>query len=611
MKLVKFRIRNFRCFRELTEIPIHNLTILIGENDSGKSSILKGLEYLLTKSVPSDEEYCEIGAYNTNELFLEGEFAFQGQIPNDLKKYVIDNKITIRKIFKRGEQLILNIFFDRLQDIDLENFENLQAGPMQNLLAKYNLPAQPNQNLRKESIHQYIIENEDQLPKIRGYYEVPINHIQNYLPLFEYYSSNDYGNPKSLVYKTLFGVYRNQFYNEEGKLKTKSLKSLKNRLEEKMNLQIQNNLLQKIKKYNENVVSVKGDFSIDFARGFSLDDLCLDEGQGFKLIEQKGEGSKKRLFLSILEWDKEVQNSLSHQHMIRAYDEPDTNLHFEAQRKMFYAIKDTSENEDSNIQNLIATHSISMIDRAPASSINHIKNINGEGTIEFLTTNNDNDVKKFLEEVSEISGIKNSSIFYEKCFLIVEGDSEENAIPKLYKKYFNRSLIEDGVVIINIESNGSWKNFLKLLNSNKSNITVMLLDQDTQNPNCGAKITPAKLTEIGFDNNFLQNNIFFAGNQEFEDLFPDKLIRDLFNLFYPRPTKGKWTLGHIRTLRNKYEKISKGFEEYSLKYIAHHHKRYRKPEFASEMANLLTKNHIAQIPVLINIFNKIKNILGE
>lgn len=138
----------------------------------------------------------------------------------------------------------------------------------------------------------------------------------------------------------------------------------------------------------------------------------------------------------------------------------------------------------------------------------------------------------------------------------------------------------------------------------------MLLDFDTQNANCGASVTVAKLNEIGFDADFLRDHVFFAGIQEFEDLYPDHRIRETFNVLYPKPTVRKWTLRDIQELRVNYPKISKGFEQESFKFITSHHTRYKKPEFAAKIIDLMTVQEIKAIPVLQNLFNKVGQILN-
>ena len=44
MKLEKLILKNFRSYSSIVEIPISNLTTLIGKNDIGKSTILEALE---------------------------------------------------------------------------------------------------------------------------------------------------------------------------------------------------------------------------------------------------------------------------------------------------------------------------------------------------------------------------------------------------------------------------------------------------------------------------------------------------------------------------------------------------------------------------------------
>lgn len=136
----------------------------------------------------------------------------------------------------------------------------------------------------------------------------------------------------------------------------------------------------------------------------------------------------------------------------------------------------------------------------------------------------------------------------------------------------------------------------------------MLLDTDTQNPECGANVTVAKLNEIGFDANFLANNVFFAGTQEFEDVFPNNIIRDVFNKLYTKPTKAKWTNKQIQNIRDNNPKLSKGFFEASKQNIAHHKKIYKKPEFATELADLITVKDLKNIQILTDLFKKVHEI---
>lgn len=610
MKLLEIKVEGFKCFKDLTTIPIENVAVLIGENDAGKSSILRAIELLLTKQNPNIEEFFTLKDNILEEFTLEAKFEITDKDNKvELKDFIINNHLQYKKKYKKGEVFKTTIQKTIFVDNRLENYLALPAEPIKQLLIDLGIAELPNQDARRQAIKNYIEINWAIIPKTTAETEISFNDIYNYTPIYQYYGSHIYGNPQALVKKTLDSIYASHFYDETGNLKLNSIRGLKDKILNNINKSIEEKLLSKINIYNPNITRIQGRLDIDFSKGLDFQGLELDEGNGFKLIDQKGEGSKKRLFLSILEWDKEIQaNLINSRAVIRAYDEPDSNLHYEAQRKMFNAITDVAKNPKSNTQSIIATHSIAMIDRAPSNSIIHVLQNNGVSTINYLQSDGDIDIQNFLNQISVIGGIKNSSIFYEKCFLLVEGESEESAIPKIYRKLFNRTLSESGVVLINLKSNGAWFNFLKLLHRNKKNVTVMLLDTDTQNPGCGANVTVAKLNEIGYDADFLANNVFFAGTQEFEDIFSNNIIREVFNNLYPKPTRAKWTKNQIENIRINNPKLSKGLLEASKQHIAHHKKIYKKPEFASKLADLISIKDLKTIPILTDLFNKVHQI---
>jgi putative ATP-dependent endonuclease of the OLD family len=524
---------------------------------------------------------------------------------------IVDGEFVFRKVFKKREAFKTYVRKSVFENNNLERYLDLDAPTTKLLLTELGIDDLPRQDERKEAIKEYRNANQAILPRTVDETEIRFSSISAYLPMFQYYSSHDYGNPQSLIKKTLDDIYSSHFYDEEGTLKIDSLIGLKETVLTELNTNIQENLLEKIRLYNPKIERIQGRLDIDFSRGLDFQGLELDEGNGFKLIDQKGEGSKKKMFLSILEWDKEVQRDLINSRaVIRVYDEPDTSLHYEAQRKLFNAIFEVASNPDSNTQAIIATHSVVMVDKAPAKSIVQVVQDNGCSNVDFLRSEVDEDISDFLSQISTVGGIKNSSIFFEKCFLIVEGDSEKAAIPIIYEKIFNRKLPEFGIVLINLQSNGAWSNFLTLLKYNKRHSTVMLLDSDTQNAECGANVTIEKLQEIGFEEDFLNNNVFFAGLQEFEDIFTDNKITDVFNKLYPKSEDEVWTVAQIEALRNDYPKISKGFWEESRNFIPYHKKRYRKPEFTIELVKGMTKEELEQIEVLMQLFEKIHQIVS-
>lgn len=603
LKLDSLYLENFKCYENSGKIPFHNLTVFIGENDAGKSTIYDALDLVLNNNSPKSEDFRD----GLNTIEIKMIFSLSVEI-EELSQYIIDDKVTIIKKYNRDSATILQILGRKFEVEDLNNYGTMKAADLIVLLERLELPPKSNQDLRKESIMNYI--SEESPTTVNDYIDINWSQISAYLPLFQRYSSSDYGNPTSSVRKTLDLVYREAFYERDGN-GTYSLKNdfsnLQNNIKQSLNQKLETQLLSYIRKYNTDIQSVSGDFDIDFARGLNFSGLRIkNNANESRNIEQLGEGSKKKIFLSILEWDSEISLASSHNRsIIRGYDEPDAYLHYNAQREMFYMIQRLAEDDESNIQSIICTHALTMIDRAPARTINHVIKNSDKSIVNFLTTNEDQDIIDFLNNVSQISGLKNTNIFYEKCFLLVEGEGEENALPVMYKTCFDRSLIECGVVLINLQTNGQWSNALKFLKSNKKNSTVLFLDTDTQYPDSNSRVTKGKLEDIGFDEHFLNDNCFFIGTKEFEDVFSDLTYKNLCNDKFIKDNGSAWIENDFAQLRS-----ADKFSEVLKQQLSRERKRsIGKPEISLELAKKLSKDEIENIQSIKSLFEKINQII--
>jgi len=505
----------------------------------------------------------------------------------------------------------LYYFNEVYSDERLTTYESMNASDLSSLITELGLPEQPNQGQRKLAIKEHLDTNTT-LPKTNKWILIRQNKISGFLPIFQRFSSSDYGNPENTIRKTLDLVYRSSFYetDEDGVETLKpDFTQLKDTITEDLDNKLELQLLTQLQKYKPEITAIKGNYTIEFSRGLSFSGISISDQSGKqKSLSQIGEGSKKKIFLSILEWDAEInlQNN-SNKLTIRGYDEPDSNLHYEAQRRMFYVIKELASDPNTNVQSMICTHSLTMIDRAPSKCINHVIRdpLSEISTINYLDSETDEKVKEFLNQVSEVSGFKNSSIFYEKCFLIVEGESEQNAIPIMYYKVTGRHLSEDGIVLINLQTNGQWNNALRFLKSNKGHCTVMLLDNDTQDPGSKNQVTKQKLTDIGFDASFLSDHCFFIGTKEFEDVFSDPQLISVFNSKFPKHDSTAWDGQDLAEMRSD----SKFSRTIKVKLSQECRKSIGKPMIAAEIAKALTKQEIESIAEINNLFQKISSII--
>ena len=603
LKLDSIEIKGLKCYENSDVIPFHDLTVFIGENDAGKSTIFDAIEYFFNNQQPLIDDYRE----DIDSIEIECIFSVTENI-EELENFILENKITIQKIFPKHELIITKVIGNNFLDNDLNIFNDMSATSLKELLIRLGLESQANQELRKISVQEYIEEHNPEQEECP--IAIPWNRVSRYIPIFQRYSSSDYGNPTSTIRKTLELVYRESFYelDEDGNeiLKT-NFNELQVEIETNLDTKLETQLLLHIQKYKPEIVSISGNYDIDFTRGLSFSGLNIDDGTGrASSLEHMGDGSKKKVFLSILEWDSEINiSSESTRNIIRGYDEPDAHLHYHAQREMFYIIKDLAEDEDSNIQSIICTHALTMIDRAPAKCINHVVKTDDTSKIKFLETDDDSDISDFLNQISEVSGFRNSNIFYEKCFLIVEGEGEENALPIMYKKFTGKSLIEDGVILINLQTNGQWSNALKFLNKNKKESTVLFLDTDTQYDTSNSRVTKERLEEIGYDEFFLDNHCFFIGTKEFEDVFCDATYKDLCNEKFIKDNGNSWEESDFYQLRSS-DKFS---EELKIILSRECRRGIGKPEISLELANYIHRDKIENILPIKNLFEKINEII--
>ena len=79
MKLVRVKLKNFRCYKDETTIDIGDLTTLIGKNECGKSSILDALQIFFDDLTPDTDDATTDG--DKSDVRITCEFA---ELPSQL-----------------------------------------------------------------------------------------------------------------------------------------------------------------------------------------------------------------------------------------------------------------------------------------------------------------------------------------------------------------------------------------------------------------------------------------------------------------------------------------------------------------------------------------------
>lgn len=613
MLLEKITVQNFRCHESILDLPIHKLTVLIGENDSGKTALLDVLCILLTSKSPVSSDFRQLDTNSkADKIIISGTFEIEehDSVPLDLCS-PDGSKFILTKTFQEKTSSC-EIECLGFEDERFNSFESQQAAVQKNLLE--GLDFEPCKNAA-ERVRQFKeAAKSGHIIRVKCRKPINFSQISGYLPRFEYISSSEYKQPDNLIQRTLQGV-TDSFIRPIDSETQKSdllpeLAKIKEQLQNALNEKI-NEITEILRRFYPDLKSVQVNSNIDFLKSFTTASLMLDFGDGPQLLNTFGEGTKKKVWMCLLDWEKQVQQEESSS-VFRVYDEPDINLDYFAERKLFLGIIESINTAGSRTQSIVSTHSVTLIDRAPIESIRLIK-VKDENVreVEFFDASIGDDVIPFMSSIGYSVGISNSLVLYEKAFLVVEGASEENALPILYKYLHDgRSFLEDGIVLINLFGHSSWKATLKFLGCHRSQITLLLLDADCKTTNLNSRVTTEALKSLGYPNDFVNSNCFYIGSKEFEDAFhSDDLVATL-NEFYPKKDSIPWENSDVDQFRKADCKFGEDWVKYVKKTCQTDlRSSMTKPDFSAKLASQCRSPH--QVPQVIrDVFKLLRKKAG-
>lgn len=616
MKLQTLAVSNYRCFSYLGPMPFHQLTVVVGGNGVGKTALVEVLEILLTNASPPAGAYRveEVAGTSDSKLPIVVDATFlTSEISAVPDSWIPDNdhqlklRLTVDPRRSRYEVWSLGFTDERFAMFETEKRPSQIA-----LLKELGIRPASNADLRIEQFREAV--KNEVLPRAKKYVEVPFSHLKSHLPEFERVAPAEYQHPDSVLQRMFRAAVDRYLRPTEpggGAAKWKDvLVSLHNEINQHLHDEA-----QKLKEYlyraDDSVREISVTSEVDFTRSVGAVKLMMDQGHGLQLVSGCGEGTKKKVWMALLEWDRDSQRS-NNPLILRAYDEPDVNLDYAAERRLFSTIIDATSDHHESLQCVVCTHSMTMIDRAPAESINLLEvDAAGNHQISYVSAGDDDDVRAFLTTAGRSVGLSNSALFFEKAFLVFEGQSEENALPLLYRNLYDRSFVDDGIVPVTLHSYGSWNAVLSLLKRYRADRTLVLLDTDTTDADAVKGISRDRLIDMGFPSDFLDHSCFFVGDREFEDAFRTQEYVEVFNTHWPREDGREWQADDV----DRYRRTGDKFSDALVATLRRESRRClrstaRKPDVASRVAELCRSRE--QVPnVIQTVFDRLRALVAE
>lgn len=461
MILRKAAITNFRGINGTIEVEFDLFNCIVGQNDAGKSTILKAIDTSLNETKLTRADYNVLSTDNQViiELYFDceqAEYTLGEEILTTLESEELTNQYNllvwrkvwsvtetnisnpktsfIRKkydlandfLFKTEAQLIVQCNTNSIETSkgNGENFNNVEK---RHKLREFN---QANNIAFSYEIEELPSSGATKLKAIG-------DAIKKILPAFQYFkadtSLSDTDNTIQKYFKDMaFSLIKDEIDTDE--IET----SVKTQLE---------NVLQKVTDKINDVVKtgekVEPKIEFDWSKLISTSFISTSSGNNIPL-SSRGDGFRRITMMSYFEYLAEAERTDMAQQIIFGFEEPETFLHPSAQENLFDKLNSLKEN---SYQVITSTHSPTIVGNTKQNNIIHISKPSNIYTV--------NQTGISYKEIAIDLGIKPDNTFTplfstSQLLFLVEGIDDANAMHHNANVYKQANLIENTFEELNI-----------------------------------------------------------------------------------------------------------------------------------------------------------------
>lgn len=469
MKVKKVRLNNFRIYQEETTIDFKDLTVFVGKNDIGKSTILEALDIFFNENkgvikIEKDDINKRNNEQGNTEIIISVVFE---DLPNAL---TIDatNPTTL------SDEYLLN------RDGDLEIIKKYPNAGKEKVFIKAFHPTNPScSDLLSKKITElrrilddFDIECEDRTRSavirnaIWGHFsddlqfndvEIDVtkedakniwNQLKNYMPLYALFQSDRKNSDgDSEVQDPLKEAVKQILSNDELKTKFNEIAAdVRTKLQE-----VADRTLDKLREMNPDVADslnpvIPPAENLKWADVFKNVTISGDEDIP---INKRGSGIKRLVLLNFFRAEAERrQEERNVPNIIYAIEEPETSQHPEHQKKLIEAFKTLSNTENTQI--ILTTHSPAIVKLLDFDDLKLLKEENGE--IEVIQIERHNLPYPSLNEVNFLAFGESNEEYHNELYGFIESEGKlneyKNGRPTMnYRRMRNGREIEEQKVL--------------------------------------------------------------------------------------------------------------------------------------------------------------------
>ncbi|MFF5976934.1 ATP-dependent endonuclease [Streptomyces sp. NPDC012769] len=542
MYLDSYSACGFRSLAQVADIPVSRPTVLAGRNDGGKSAVLTALAFLLgthrltdeDRTYVQDEEDCN--GRRCAETWVEGQFRLDTE---EQERSGLGEHVRIRRRSRLGEAAGLEYFGSQPADPKLRDLSQLLKPALAKLVAEYGLS--PAGNL-KEDLLAELTAHAKTLPQEQGWQLLP-KALEERLPRLLSFGGKD-ESPDDAVRMALSSSYKTHLEDETLQGRVREIEGeITQRLEKEAD-----SLCHHIRRHCAEYVSVNVKPMVSFKGGFQGAPLHVSRADGEPVdLTRAGQGSTRRIALAVWEWTSNLlenaelaasteQGCTQPTQTIVVYDEPDTHLDYRHQRTVMDIIR--KQCTLPHVSVMVATHSMNLIDGVDIADVVHLSlGPGGRTVVEQLNDDQHDGIDFHLGQIAASLGLRNSVLLHERCFLAVEGDTEQKSLPLLFRLAQNMSLQAAGIALWGCENNEGALHLARYLVKHRRTVMLMV-DADSRT---NKLFKDERLRRAGLD---LKKHVSYVGEadgyNELEELFSDEQWATAVNIHWPRPSPQTW-----------------------------------------------------------------------
>ena len=502
--LKQIRVHGFRGLDNI-EIDFEPTTVLVGTNNAGKTTLLKALQLALSNSVQiTDDDFFFSDAINRNKIIV------------DLLFISVDE-----------EGIQLPEFEDNWATVFTESRISFDSNG--NQMLAFRTVVEENLIRKTFAKKQFVIDewvefkNDDEEYWYQKEYQNSLSFYFDEIPFF-YLDANrdileDLKSKTSFLGKILSSIN----YNEgDKKVIEELIKELNKETIDKSD--VLTNLHKTLEELDTAMDNPNNTVDIT-----PFTKKLRDLNKGIKInysqfsIEYHGMGTRSWSSLLILKAFILQNMKLAHDSQVAYYpiiaiEEPESHLHPNAQKKLYSQI--------NNIigQKIVATHSSYIAGSAKLKEIRSIcKTLVNISIGKFIEVDfTPEEIRKIHRQVINTRG----ELFFSKLVILSEGETEEQALPIIIKRHFDKGPIELGVDFIGVGGSGNYLPFIRFFEAFNIPYLIFSDNEAEANETVINQISKSKANDI--------NKVVFlnVGNDFEKELCNHGYLDEVKNAYY-------------------------------------------------------------------------------